>query len=111
MMKLPHRDKAYIPRAKLTDYLLSLTHAVGRSKARFFRSMGYDRENVDLLEEQLLTMARVADVTTVTSSPYGIKYVIDGTLLTPAGGMVRGQTIWILETGNDRPRFVTAYPV
>jgi hypothetical protein len=41
-MKLPNADKAYVPPNKLLDYLLSLSHPVGGSKARFFRSAGFD---------------------------------------------------------------------
>ncbi len=33
-MLLPNRDKAYIPEAKLVDYLLSETQAIGKSKAQ-----------------------------------------------------------------------------
>jgi len=34
-MELPNKEKAYIPLAKLKDYLLSETHSVGKSKAKF----------------------------------------------------------------------------
>ncbi|MGH7599609.1 MAG: DUF6883 domain-containing protein [bacterium] len=40
-MKLPNREKAYIPPSKLRDYLLSETHVVGRGKAKFFRMFGF----------------------------------------------------------------------
>ena len=40
-MMLPNAEDAYIPPEKLTDYLLLETHAVGKSKAKFFRSHGY----------------------------------------------------------------------
>jgi hypothetical protein len=36
-MKLPTRENAFVPPSKLKDYLLSETHVVGRSKAKFFR--------------------------------------------------------------------------
>jgi len=39
-MKLPDREKAYIPLLKIKDYLLSETHPIGKSKAKFFRSCG-----------------------------------------------------------------------
>lgn len=48
-MKLPFRKNAYIPEAKLVDYLLSETHPVGSSKAKFFRGLGYDEGNVKQL--------------------------------------------------------------
>jgi hypothetical protein len=110
-MKLPNRENAYIPPQKLTDYLLSQTHSVGRSKARFFRAVGFDEGNVDVLEQRLIAIAQLEDVTEVASSPHGTKYIIEGLLQTPAGSLIRVRTVWVIETNQDRPRFVTAYPV
>ena len=45
------------------------------------------------------------------SSPHGVKYVIDGSLRTPAGGSIKMRTIWITDKDQVRPRFVTSYPV
>lgn len=39
-MKLPRNREAIVPELKLTDYLLSETHPVGRAKAKFFRALG-----------------------------------------------------------------------
>lgn len=111
MMKLPNREKAYIPSGKLTAYLLSETHSVGKSKARLFRSAGYNETNVSLLKEGLLTIAHTENVLDTQSSEHGVKYVIEGMLQTPAGGTLSIRTIWIIDRGQDRPRFVTAYPV
>jgi hypothetical protein len=110
-MQLPNRDNAYIPPPKLTEYLLSETHAVGKSKAKFFRSLGFSETNIGILEQQLLTIAQTEQITQVTPSPYGTKYVIDGMIETPDGDLVQLKTIWIIEEDEDRPRFVTAYPV
>jgi hypothetical protein len=40
-MKLPAVQKAIVPRTKITDYLLCLTHTNGQSKARFFLNQGF----------------------------------------------------------------------
>ncbi len=72
--------------------------------------MGYSDENAALLEAQLLTIARFMDVTETMSTPYGTKYVVSGALHTPIGSMVRIKTVWIVDAGDDQPRFVTAYP-
>ena len=53
-MKVPGSDNAVIPREKLTGYVLSATHPLGKAKARLFLSHGFSLENVDLLEEKLL---------------------------------------------------------
>lgn len=109
-MKLPYREFAYVPQSKLKDYLLSETHVVGRSKAKFFRMFGFDETNIDVLEHGLVEIAQTRDVKDELSSPHGKKYVIDGTLMTPIGKSVKIETVWIIDKGQDKPRFITAYP-
>lgn len=109
-MFLPNRYKAYVPSPKLSAYLLSETHPVGKSKAKFFRSFGYNETNTELLEYGLSSVAQTQPIREVTSSAHGTKYVIDGTLETPAGISVKVMTVWIIDTGKTDPRFVTAYP-
>jgi hypothetical protein len=109
-MKLPHGDQATIHRW-LGDYLLSLTHPVGRSKAQFFRSLGFDETNVQLLEQALLRIAQMEEIATIVASPHGTKYTVEGSLQTPHGQVVAVRTVWIIENGQDEPRFVTAYPL
>ncbi|MGC9523490.1 MAG: DUF6883 domain-containing protein [Anaerolineae bacterium] len=110
-MRLPNRTKAYVPRAKLTQYLLSEAHTVGKSKAKFFRACGFDETTVDRLEQSLLAIARTGAVVKTVPSPYGDKYVVDGDLALPSCSSVIVRTVWIIETGETRPRFVTAYPI
>jgi hypothetical protein len=109
-MLLPNRTQAYIPLPKLTEYLLSETHAVGKSKARFFRSFGFDEQNVAFLEQGLLEIAQTERIVNVIQSPFGTKYIIDGILETPSNVFVNVRTIWIIEIDDTKPRFVTAYP-
>jgi len=110
-MKLPNSSAAYIPSEKLTAYLLSETHPVGKSKAKLFRSVGYNELNVSLLKEALMSIAQTADIMDTQSSEHGIKYVIEGLLQTPVGGTLKIRTIWIIENEQGGPRFVTAYPL
>ncbi len=110
-MKLPYRKNAYIPKAKLTAYLLSQTHAVGRFKSKYFHALGYDELNGSLFEEVLRTIAQSQDVKEVLPTPYGKKYIIDGKIETPSGRVVRLRTVWIIEKEQKRPRFITVYPV
>ncbi len=109
-MKLPNRDFAYVPQAKIKDYLLSETHVVGRSKAKFFRMFGFDETNIDALEQGLIKIAQTQDVKDELPSPHGKKYIIDGTLSTPLGKSVKVETVWIIDIGQEKPRFITAYP-
>lgn len=110
-MRLPNAEGARVTRDKLKGYLLAHTHPIGRSKARFFRELGFDESNVQAFEQELITLARIEEVAETVPSPHGTKYVVDGVVRTPSGKAVKLRTIWIVEKGEDRPRFVTAYPI
>ena len=110
-MKLPNRENAYVPPPKLVNYLLSLSHPVGGSKARFFRSAGFDETNAASLEQGLIDIAHSEDVTETEQTPHGTKYVVEGSLHTPTKGIRRIKTVWIIDAGQEHPRFVTAYPL
>ena len=107
---LANADDAYIPPEKLSDYSLSETHAVGKSKAKFFRSHGYGEDNLHLLEWGLLSIPKYNEIEEQADSPYGAKYVVRGILETPGRTTVVVDTVWILEPPDEKPRFVTAYP-
>ncbi len=109
-MLLPNNENAFIAPAKLTEYLLSETHKDGKSKAKFFRKYGFNEENVDLLEKELLNLARDREVTEIEPTEYGIKYKIVGTINTPVEKTISILTIWIINTDQDCPGFVTARP-
>lgn len=108
-MHLPNAAEAFVPPEKLTGYLLSETHPVGGPKAAFFRGLGFDEASTGLLEEGLLAIAQEPLVTS-EESRHGAKYIADGDLPTPTGRIVRVRTVWIVEPGAPRPRFITAYP-
>jgi hypothetical protein len=110
-MKLPRNEDAFVPEKKLSDYLMSETHSVGKEKARYFRSLGYSRANLDQLEEALIEIAASNEVSEAIRTPFGTKYVIDGDMITPTGITARLRTIWILEKEENKPCLVTAYPV
>lgn len=109
-MKLPNGNHAYIPPEKLRDYLLSPTHPVGRTKARFFQSLGFTSANTAALEQQLQRIAEAEDVSDTIPTPYGVKYVVFGSVLGDTGRSALLATVWIIEPDDDRPRLVTAYP-
>lgn len=108
---LPNHEQAYIPEPKLTKYLLSETHEIGKAKAKYFRLLGYTETNADQLADGLLMIAKSKKVSQAVTTPYGTKYIIEGNLFTPIGTTVRIRTIWVVESDDKRPRFVTAYPV
>ena len=110
-MKLPNCNSVYIPPSKLNEYLLSETHIIGKSKARVFRACGFNEDNVKLFEKGLLNIARNETVSEVISSLHGKKYIIEGFLETPNKTIIKVRTIWVIETKESNPRFVTAYPI
>ena len=109
-MTIPNALKAVVQPEKLTGYLLDTAHPVGGSKARFFRAHGFDENNVDLLASGLRSIA-ASSPAEPKPSPFGMKYVVSGDLPTPRGTVLQIETVWIIETHDEHPRLVTAYPV
>ncbi len=109
-MKLPNCERAFVPKEKITEYLLAENHPVGGPKAKFFRAFGFDESSVEILERELLQLARKAEVTQIREFDRGIKFILIGQIQTPIGRVVTIETIWIIERDKADPRFVTAYP-
>jgi len=109
-MNLPNVENAIVPPDKLTGYLLSRSHLVGRWKANFFRSMGFNETNVNELKDALIEIAKTGEVKSVTTSPFGVKYVVEGKIVAPHGKASAILTVWVIESGEAGPRLVTAYP-
>lgn len=108
-MVLPNSSKAVIAPEKLRDYLLSPMHPIGRYKALFFRTLGYDQTSWQQLETDPRSLAsRPAEP--LESTEYGTKYAIIAPLAGPNGRMAEIVTVWIIFAGEDALRFVTAYP-
>jgi hypothetical protein len=110
-MHLPHIDEAFVPEPKISGYLLADDHPTGRSKALFFSSLGYRRDRPAVLVSALLQHAADNEVSSVAPTPFGVKYLIDGRISGPTGTAVLIRSIWFIERGERRPRFVTAYPL
>lgn len=109
-MRLHRADRAICDDSKVRDYLLSREHPIGRTKARFFESLGYTRREWSVLQAALITLAVAGDAAPGTPSPFGQSYVVRGILHGPAGLGAPVATVWMIRSGEDIPRFVTAYP-
>ena len=109
-MKLPNQKNASISLSKISDYLISETHPVGKWKAKIFQSHGYTQKNIESLREGLLSITNVEEVKDIINTIYGTKYIIDGNLKTPRGKELNVKTVWIIDAGREIPRFVPAYP-
>lgn len=112
-MRLPNRKNAIIRREKLTNYLLSLVHPVGKYKAVFFRGIGFDDINVNMLEQGLYEIAQKNDVKSKRSSDdmSGINYKVIGLLSAQDSKAYLLETVWYIKAGTKNPSFVTANPV
>ncbi|MGH8489350.1 MAG: DUF6883 domain-containing protein, partial [Gammaproteobacteria bacterium] len=78
-MKLPNVDAAVVAEDKITSYLLSPTHRDGRHKAAFFLGLGFAAEAWQSLAAALLRHAADHEVAKVESTPFGTRYVVEGT--------------------------------
>jgi hypothetical protein len=110
-MKLPNGDKAQIPESKIIGYLLSLAHEDGRSKAVFFIGYGFSPSDWNTLAFALQEHAVQCDVTSIEDSPFGKRYVVEGQIGTPDGRTPLIRSVWFIESGEEIPRLVTAYPL
>lgn len=109
-MKLPYSENAYVPKEKLLGYLLSETHPIGKFKAKFFRKLGFNETNVEKLEQYLLSIAQTNEIDEMKETPFGINYTIKGFIKFPHHIGATIKTIWFIESGTMKPRFVTAIP-
>ena len=107
---LENADQAFVESAKVTDYLLSLSHPHGNGKAKFFMQFGFEREKPEQLGSSLRRHAQTQPVVERKTSEHGVKYVLECTILSPDGRNPCIRTVWIVEQGNTSPRLITAYP-
>ena len=110
-MKLPNVDGAVVSEAKITGYLLSPTHRDGRHKAAFFLGFGFTADAWQTPAAALLRHAAGHEVAKGEGTPFGTRYVVEGTIDTPYGKTPSIRSVSFLETSQDVPRFVTAYPL
>ena len=109
-MKLPGAEHSICDAAKVRDYLLSHEHPVGRSKARFFESLGFKRAEWPALQSSLLQLGRDGEAELGAASVFGQKYLVRGIIQGPAGEPAVVVTVWIMLTGETMPRLITAHP-
>ena len=109
-MKLPNAELAVVPERKLTHYLLNPAHPDNGGKADFFGKLGFRSSEWETLAAALRELARTSPVGLQAESPHGRKYVIVGRIESRDGKSALVQTIWMVDTGTDVARLVTAYP-
>lgn len=108
-MAIPNAEQAIAATDKVRDYLLNLEHPDGGSKAVWFHSLGYTRDQWQLLADDLLAIARGCDKFDTETNRFGVKYKAAGLVGRPNHRPANVLTVWIVED-DDPPRLVTAYP-
>ena len=109
-MRLPGGERAIIDPEKLRDYVLSRVHPVGRFKAAFFASLGYETDNWQELDRALRAAAAQAEAEPEARTLYGQKYRIRSILEGPAGRSAEIVSVWIIFHDVTAPRLVTVMP-
>lgn len=110
MATVPNCYQSIIEPTKISNYLLSAAHPIGRVKARFFKRFGFREGAPEELNQALLVHVRDNVVARTETSAYGTKYRVDGPLVSPDGRNPLVSTVWMILDGEAIPRFVTAFP-
>jgi hypothetical protein len=110
-VNIPNSGAAIVKEAKITGYLLSHEHPVGRFKAAFFRSFGFERDRWEELRQALVEHAAANEIVREETTPHGQRYVLEGPLRSPDGRSPSVRCIWFIRSGQASPEFVTAYPL
>lgn len=101
-------ENALIEDRKLVGYSLNPSHQDGGDKALVFAQvLGYNRENADLLRDQIL-----AGILTTSARPglvdqKGSRFSVDLAIQGPTGRTAVARTGWIYEPGRAIPRLTT----
>jgi hypothetical protein len=109
-MKIPNNDQSFVADNKITDYLLSETHEIGKHKADFFKRFGFDLNDIETFRESLIQHSIVRDIEQTKNSEFGSKYELKCEIITPDEQNPCIVTVWIVENGQAVPKLVTAYP-
>jgi hypothetical protein len=110
-MQLPNLDQAFVPEAKITEYLLDIEHEDGRGKALFFIHFGFSETEWETLAQALLDHAYAHQVAKQEVTPFGMRYIIEGALQTPIQRTPLVRVVWFIPEDEIAPRLVTAYPL
>jgi hypothetical protein len=110
MSHLPGVAGAVVDEHKITKYLLDPTSPNGGAgKAKFFGRFGFSHANSVELKKALLDHPRTNSVTKRITTPFGEKYEVSCSLVTPDGRNPCIVSVWIIEPPDPNPRLVTAY--
>jgi hypothetical protein len=108
-VRLPQAERVEIDVRKVSDYLLSPIHPVGRFKARVFSALGFDQAALDAFVSEVRRIAAEGEVAEMEDFAFGRKYTVPGELKGPRGA-ARVVTVWMQAVGREDVRLVTVRP-
>ncbi|MBU6372566.1 MAG: hypothetical protein KJS97_07510 [Alphaproteobacteria bacterium] len=101
-------DQTLIDDGKLR-YLLDAEHPQNAGKAAFFNQHGFSTDRLDELAAAL--RSHLENGADAIAGPHGIRLVCDAPLPSPDGRAPWVRSVWQIDVGSARPRFITAYPL
>lgn len=103
-------DEVQVQARKLTDYLLDVEHADGKSKAMFFSEvLAITRDDWPFLQAQLVDGLAQVSYDEVRLDEYGIRFTAMLPVKGRNGATATIKTAWIVRPG-ERASLVTAFP-
>lgn len=111
MAPIPDGYTLVVPRTKAVDYLLSLEHRDGGSKARFFLAAGFRREAWEVFAAALRRHFADSPFCRHESRPHGESWVVEGPLALPTSGFRLIRVVWAIDHERQELRMTTAYPI
>ncbi len=109
-MKMPNNKQSKVFDKKITDYLLSDSHEIGKHKADFFKRYGFDISDIEAFKNSLIQHSKEREIEQTKNTEYGNKYELKCELQTPDERNPCIVTVWLIENGKQNPTLVTAYP-
>lgn len=109
-MKMPNNEQSFVEDKKITHYLLSDTHSLGKHKAKFFKSFGFKGTDIETFKSALIAHAIEKQIEESEDNGFGKKFELKCDFQTPDSRNPCIVSVWIIEKGNTIPKLVTAYP-
>ena len=106
--RLPNCQKAVFPRNKFKNYILNPSKE--KSKADFFKSIGYNMKNYKRLEHDIKSKLATNKALRYDTDEHGNTSYQVNMLLGVGSHKRMVATAWIIRKGDNTPQFVTAYP-
>ena len=100
-----------VRRTKILEYLLNVDHPEGGSKARFFLSCGFSKDEPQDFIRELFWHASEDEFVRAEHGLWGTKFIFEGMLITPDGRNPRIRSIWHRTHSGSVAELVTAYPI